>query len=227
MQLSFEAGICRVTVSAWRAGKYDADPLNVKYDQRERERFQKQVGKDPLPKECEKEITADTGRPVMFFTANPISWGLSTRPVPVGEPDPVLLWLFNSTDHPRSVMTCSDIDWFWGALDVFDSQGRRVLGPEEQKRRRSAGKIEGITGGIEGLWVCSRNFGIEIPAHACMHTTFTNAAYDFARDIRRYYQLSPGQYVLLPGMTNPTKGESRLSRAPESPKGAALVVLEQ
>src|SRR5437868_5172061 len=32
IRLPFEAGSCQVTVSAWRAGRYDGDPMNVQYD---------------------------------------------------------------------------------------------------------------------------------------------------------------------------------------------------
>lgn len=193
VKLPFDAANCgQVPVSAWRDGRYDNDAMNVRYDRELQRRERQRLTAAPrIPAECTKEISEDTGTPTMFPSQGPIIWGVSTRPVKSTEPALALLWLLNSSDQPASVMTCMSIDYFWArGVNVFDRGGHRVLSRREQKMKMSPESPD--------FWTCTRNFAISIPAHACMHGTFSAPAYDFSRDLRMYYELPPGRYFLSP-----------------------------
>ena len=199
LRLPFEAAICRhPTVSAWRAGPYDGDPMNIQFDREENRREQQRgAAAEPLPKECAANLSADTGRPVMFPPRGALTWGLSSRAVSYGEPDSVLLWLFNPKDKPQPVWTCMDIGQFWlSGIDVFDSSGHRVLTRAEEKDKGFPGLKD--VNLYSCLVSCARNFTIDIAPHSCAHTTFSASAYDFARDLRNYYSLPPGRYRIVP-----------------------------
>ena len=195
--LPYEGGSCVMpSVSAWRAGRYDADPLNVQYKRRENRQQAEPALAETVPKECAATASADTGQPTMLPSRGSVNWGLSTKDATYGDPVSVLLWLYNPTDKPQSVWTCMDIDWFWlGGIDVFDGSGHRVLTRAEvkQKERSPAGG----TMLSACAFVCTRNFPIEIAPHSCAHTTFSKPAYDFARDLATYYLLPPGHYFLV------------------------------
>ena len=77
LRLPFEAGFCgQLRVSAWRAGPYDGDPMNISYDPAENERLQKRVAAPtPMPDECTRGISEDTGTPVMFGSGRRVFWG--------------------------------------------------------------------------------------------------------------------------------------------------------
>jgi hypothetical protein len=201
LRLPFEAAMCRhPSVSAWRAGPYDGDPMNVRYDREENRREQERTAAiQPLPKECAANLSADTGRPVMMFPSrSALTWGLSSRTVTYGEPVSVLLWLFNPTDEAQPVWTCMEIDQFWvSGIDVFDSSGHRVLTREEEKNKELAASGKNMPLSA-CMFSCTRNFTIDIAPHSCAHTTFSAPAYDFARDLRTYYSLPPGRYRLVP-----------------------------
>lgn len=221
LQLPFEAGTCGpFSASAWRAGRYDADPMNVQYDREAKAREEKRIdAAGPLPQECAKDVSKDTGRPIMLPRRGDLQWGISSRPAIYGEKVPVLLWLYNPTDKPQPVWTCMQIDYFWLlGLDVFDSAGQRVLDIQEEKdkERERARKadlnlldwppanntnltVQFLSQTSDCPFGCDRNFPIDIPPHTCVHGTFSNQAYDFARDLRNYYSLSPGKYFLVPG----------------------------
>jgi hypothetical protein len=197
IRLPFEAGTCvQPSISAWRAGRYDADPLNVQYDRRQNLQHRESTSAEAVPKECATAASADTGQPTMLPSRGVVTWGLSTKEVTYGNPVTVLLWLYNPTDQPQSVWTCQDIDWFWlGGIDVFDGSDHRVLtrGEVKQNEQSSAGG----TMLPACVFACTRNFPIEIAPHSCAHTTFSKPAYDFARDLATYYSLPPGHYFLV------------------------------
>ena len=219
LRLPFEAGSCgAVTVTAWRASRYDADPMNIQYDEREKQREQRRLAAaQPLSKECAEVVSPDTGRPVMFPSEGPVIWGLSSKPSPYGSGTPVLLWLLNASDKPQGVMTCSSIDWFWQyGVDVFDSAGQRVLRRVNEQSSK----------GAQFNFVCTRNFAIEIPPHSCMHTTFTERAYDLSRDLQRYYMLPPGRYFAVPAKRD--QNDKPVTRMVTDPADAlAVTVLEE
>jgi hypothetical protein len=196
MRLPFEAGFCgQVRVSAWRAGPYDRDPMNVQYEREENQREQQRIAAaEPLPKEFAAEISADTGQPVIFGRG-PVTWGLSTKDVSYGEPIPVLLWLYNSTDEPQPVMRCQDIDCFWlSDINLFDSTGHRVLSIAEQKepKLRDSGRVR----------ISSYHLPIYIPPHTLVHGRFSKQDHDFARDLQSYYSLPPGRYLIVSSETD-------------------------
>ena len=91
--------------------------------------------------------------------------GISTRRVKSTEPVLALLWLYNSSDKPASVMTCMGIDYFWArGVDVLESGGHRVLRRREQEMRMNPK--------IPDMWFCTRNFSINIPGHADQQTWY-------------------------------------------------------
>jgi hypothetical protein len=227
IHLPFEVGYCgQLRVTAWRAGRYDSDPMNIQYDRAKGEREQRLVAAAaPLPSECTADVSADTGRPVMFRSERGLIWGLSTKSVPYGETIPMLLWVCNTTDRPLPVMTCGDIDRFWlEGFDVFDTSGQRVvsLREENEKKIRESG---GFTEGGGCLSFCTRNFPIDIPPYSSVHATFSNPNYDFVRDLRTYYSLPPGRYFIVPSERGRDCEPSR--RTLPGPKNGLLVVVEE
>jgi len=224
IRLPFEAANCgaQVRVSAWRAGEYDGDPFNIQYDRDQKAREEKRLAAaDPVPRQCASGVSADTGQPVMFPRHGELSWGISTKPVHYGEPVSILLWLDNPTDKPQPVRTCMDIDYFWATdIDVFDSIGNRVLSRKEDKNNKAG------NAGMELGFSCTRNFPVDIPAHTCAHGTFSSLAYDFSRDLSRYYELSPGRYFVVPAER--TRGGKPVNRPLAEPQtGLALDIQEQ
>jgi hypothetical protein len=144
-----------------------------------------------LPKKMAEQVSEDTGQPVIFQRPGPLVWGLSTKTVAHGEPIPVLLWLYNPTNKPQAVMTCSGIDWFWvSGIDVFDSSGQRMVTLSEQQHMQDPNIIP--------EFMCGREFAIDIPPHTCMHGRFSKLEYDLGRDLHMYYSLPPGRYVIVP-----------------------------
>jgi|SRR5579872_3198578 len=143
-----------------------------------------------------EKASADTGQPIMFQRGRLI-WGLSTRPVTVGETLFVLLWIYNPSDEPQSVMSCMDIDWFWARdIEILDSAGKHVASRAEERRAEEARKSNGPVPRL--MEVCTRNFPITIPPKTCLHGSFARPEYDFARDLNYFYALPAGRYSLVP-----------------------------
>jgi hypothetical protein len=162
---------------------------------------------------CSAMISPDTGQPVMF-TRGPLTWGLSTKPVAYGQKLLVLLWIYNPTEEPLPVLTCSDIDHFWAReIEILDSAGEHIPSLEEEKRRRDQD-----TGHFSPeVWSCARNMLFTVPPHACLHGTFSKPEYDFARDLNKYYSLQPGRYslILLKNQTPAASSRTSTARTPE------------
>jgi hypothetical protein len=217
IRLPFEAGICaQVRVSAWRAGPYDRDPMNVQYEREENQREQQRIAAaEPLPKEFVEEVSADTGQPVIF-ERGPVTWGLSTKAVSYGEPIPVLLWLYNSTDEPQPVTRCQNIDCFWlSDIRVFDSLGHRVLSIAEQKepKLRQGGRVS----------ISSYHLPIYIPPHTFVHGRFSKQDLDLARDLQSYYSLPPGQYLIVPSQ----RDQDGQTKTPSDRQNGLRVVIRE
>jgi len=140
--------------------------------------------------------SADTGQPILFQRGHLI-WGLSTKPASLGDKLVVVLWLYNPSESPSSVMTCSDIDHFWlREIELFDSAGKRILSRVEETRIAEEKQNPGAF--APDGFQCFRNFAITIPARTCLHGSFSDPQYDFARDLNTYYTLPPGRYSLMP-----------------------------
>ncbi len=180
-----------------------------------------------LPKACAEEISPDTGTPARIPWPGSLWWGVSARPTVPGQEALVLLWLYNATDKPQPVMTCSDIDSFWiSAIDVFDAQGRRVPSRTEGDRKNWPPLGKQSWQERPRLEMCTRNFPIEIPAHSCRHGIFSKTEYDFSRDLRRYYVLPAGRYFVVPAEDGP--GGVPAKRTVIEPKnGVEVIVLEK
>jgi len=128
--------------------------------------------------------------------------------------------MYNSTDEPKSAFTCTDIDVFWvSGIDVFDSSGQRMQSLEEEEKRISPGDI------VKWLPMCSRNFMFSVPPHSCVHGTFSQLEPDFSRDLRRYYSLPPGRYVIVPAERG-RDGTPVNRTLPEPNNGLTVIVQE-
>jgi hypothetical protein len=171
-----------------------------------------------LPKKMAEEVSADTGQPVIFQRPGPLVWGLSTKTVAHREPIPVLLWLYNPTNKTQSVLTCNDIDWFWSSgIDVFDFSGQRMLTVLERQQMQDPHIVK--------MFLCSRNFNIDIPPHTCMHGRFSQPIWsDFGRDLREYYSLPPGRYVIVPSETD--QAGNPVARTISNPQNALRFEVE-
>jgi hypothetical protein len=220
IRLPFEAANCRrLRVSAWRAGRYDGDPINIQYEKIQMKREQQQAAAQPLPNEFTENISEDTGRPVVFPSCGPLIWGLSTKPTPYGKKILVLLWLYNPTDKPQAVWTCMGIDFFWlSGIDVFDSAGQRVLSRTEEEVKKDPRRTV--------MMGCARNFPINIPPHTCVHGSFSNPDYDFTRDLSDYYALPPGRYFIVAGKRGPDNLPVPRTQ-PDPSIGLAVTVLQE
>jgi hypothetical protein len=161
---------------------------------------------------CSAMISLDTGQPVMFIRG-PLTWGLSTKSVAYGQKLLVLLWIYNPSEEPLPVLTCSDLDHFRAReIEVLDSAGKHIPSLEEEKRRRDqdAGHFS------PAVWSCARNVLFTVPPHTCLHGTFSKPEYDFARDLNKYYPLRPGLYSLTVMRNQGLAGGSRAGET-ESP----------
>ena len=139
--------------------------------------------------------SADTEQPILFQRGHLI-WGLSTRPASPGEKLLVVLWFYNPSESPLSVMTCGDIDYFWSReIEVFDSAGQRVMSRAEERRLAEEKRNPG--GFLPEPFQCFRNFPITVPPRTCVHGKFSEPEHDFARDLNSYYLLPPGRYSLV------------------------------
>jgi hypothetical protein len=151
--------------------------------------------------------SADAGQPILFQRGH-LTWGLSTRPARPGEKLLVLLWFYNPSDAPESVINCGDIDHFWSLeIEVFDSAGKRVLSRAEEKRLAEEKRNPGAFV-PEAPFRCWRNFGITIPPRTCLRGSFSAPGDDFARDLNDYYLLPPGSYSLAPIKDRETENAS-------------------
>jgi len=165
-----------------------------------------------LPVESQEgcaDVSPDTGQPVFFQRdqscglgrgcegpPHRLTWGLSTRPVTYGQPLLVVLWIQNPNDEPVDVWSCADIDWFWiDEVELLDSEGRHITSRREERdlaERKRNPKYAGLV-----LHACTANAPITVPAHACMHGSFSKRDYTFVRDLNEYYAVPPGHYSLL------------------------------
>ena len=199
VKLPFDAALCgQMYVSAWREGKYDADPLNVRFDRQREEREKKQrqevAAANPVPQECGKDVTNDTRESVVFKRGE-MMWGLSGGEGRVGAV-PISLWFYNPTDKPQPLWTCESIDWFWIlGIQVFDSEGHRVLSKAEVREREQREKIPNMLGCV---MACSANMLFEIKPHTCSYKGTITSGNDAGRNLTSLYDLTPGKYYVMP-----------------------------
>jgi len=204
IRLPFGVGTCaRVNLSAWRAGKYDGDPQNLRYGKS----ATKQAA-PALPKDCAAADFSTLGRPVMVEQADKMGFGLSVSSETIAYGDPVLLhlWIDNKREQEASVMTCMTLDFFWANdFDSYDAYGHRLLKKNAGKNRwrpeppaRETPDTQSSKEECLEPWMCSRNFPITIPPHTCTNGTANGFAYDFTRNLADSYDLPPGVYYVVP-----------------------------
>lgn len=194
MQLGYGLASCElIDVSAWRDGPYDNDPLNLQYA------FVKARSTEPppLPQECAKEVTLETGVPFMFPSQDPIQFGLSSRPSAFHDGAPVAMWISNPTNNEIELMSCGDMDRFFiGGFDILDQNGNRVLSKQEVKTGHAV---------MRELMACNSNVAVNIPPHSCNHGIPDKSSY---YKLGSMYTLPAGHYEVVPRLK---EGEQRLT----------------
>jgi hypothetical protein len=180
-------------VSAWREGKYDNDPLNIQWEKTH------PLSTDPttlIPPDCDKPELLSRGRPVMAPMGKGYGFGLSLakHEFKAGEGITLHVWVDNTSDIREGVMTCMGLDHFKAnGFDLYDAYGHRLLRRNEAKILKTC-KENPDEIRWQGLWSCTRNFPIYIPAHTCV----TGDDYDFTTELTADYDLPPGMYTVRP-----------------------------
>ena len=182
VKLPFEVGACAgVNISAWRAGAYDGDPMNLEYDKIAAKEKQDLEAAE-IPAECQKNDFDTTGRPVFFPAGKDLSFGVSAgrdhflKGSPVG----VHIWTANTGDKPISYMSCPRVF----EIDLYDAYGHHLLTRAEKKMREQSGEDR-----IAHQVICSSTFQIAVPAHSCTASEEVNFS--------DQYSLPPGEYVIV------------------------------
>lgn len=197
-RLPFDTADCgQIAVSAWRSGAYDHDPLNVVYNrQLSLQRQNSQPSLANVPADCRKNVTKETGTPVMFPSRGDLEWGLSTRPAALDEGVPVTVWVHNRSNRPVSILTCGDVEnYLYSAFDVLDSSGRLVLTRQEAKERK-AGKP--LPPRVRGVMACNSNVLFPIAPHSCISGSLTRPSPFFTMRLEKEYAVAPGTFFLVP-----------------------------
>jgi hypothetical protein len=191
--LPFHGGGCGLLdVSAWREGKFDNDPLNIKWAKTHPPSADPTT---PIPPDCNKPELLTWGRPkIPMGEGHAFGLSLSQHEFKAGEGITLHIWIDNTGDTREGVMTCMGLDYFKAnGFDLYDAYGHRLL------RRHEAKMLEGCKNDPESPirirgWNCTRNFPIYIPAHTCI----TRADYDFTTSLTADYDLPPGEYTVRP-----------------------------
>jgi hypothetical protein len=202
-RLPFNTAACgQITVSAWRSGVYDHDPLNLAYDRHlssQRQHFQPSLAN--VPTDCRKNVSEETGTPVMFLSSGDLEWGLSTRTAAFNQGIPVTVWVHNRSDKPVSIFTCGDVEnYLYSAFDVLDSSGRLVLTQREADEQK-AGKALDIR--ARGVMACNSNVTFPVAPHSCISGSLTRASPFFTIRLDARYAVAPGTYFLVPPPVTP------------------------
>ena len=156
------------------------------------------VGTNPatsIPPECDKPELLVNGRPSMMPMRANLAFGFSVaeHQFKTGDPIKLHVWVNNSGDDPVGVMTCDDLDRIKAqGFDLFDANGRRLLNRQDAKVAQECKTNPRGANFHRGVWICTRNFPITIPAHTCV----TRDDYDFATDLAGGYDLPPDKYTL-------------------------------
>lgn len=197
--LPLNAGSCgQVRVSAWREGRYDNDPMNLKYREVQLETSVK-PGAEQLARDCAGKGFGNPSRSIEFPAYQGVLRGFSIEPAvfAFGAPIPVRFWFDNSTGE-------SVDDYIFGdppeeSLNVYDSLGRRVLSWAEVRKRnipRPAASPD-----TTGFALRRRNSDQDIPrsGNAIIIPPYTCFGGDAAsaRNLADAYTLPPGRYVVL------------------------------
>lgn len=198
--LPLNAGSCgQVRVSAWREGRYDNDPMNLKYREVQLETSAK-FGAEQLARDCAGKGFGNPSRSIEFPAYQGVLRGFSIESAAFafGAPIPVQFWFDNSTGQ-------SVDDYRFGDppeenLNVYDSLGHRILSQAEVRKRdlpRPAASPN-----TTGFALRRRNNdqdiprsgnAIIIPPHTCSGGEAASV-----RNLADAYTLPPGRYVVLP-----------------------------
>ena len=199
LKLPFAGGACgTLDVSAWREGKFDSDPMNLRWAKTH------PVIADPttaIPRDCDKPELLTRGRPMMIPMGKDLSFGLSLaqHEFKAGEDITLHVWVDNTGNEKAGVWTCMGLDYFKAnGFDLYDAFGHRVLRRDEAKRQEKCSTDPHVASHELG-WSCARNFPIYIPAHTCV----TRDEYDFTTGLTAAYDLPPGEYTVLPHQGEP------------------------
>ena len=197
LSLPFEASFCgEIPATAWRSGKYDADPMNIEYDRKEEEREKAWQGRaalggskvacvdnakpqseiPPPGPQCAEQEFEKRGRPSMSAAHDGIAFGVSS---PAGSRTTVSIWMDNRTDKPQNYYFCCGSS-FLTHIEVYDSGGQRLLEKGEQAGRKSCRRE---------LVGCSCSGFVSVAPHTLQVVD--------SGDLAAGYVLSPGRYFIV------------------------------
>lgn len=162
----------------------------------------------PAGPACEQELLARRGRPFMFPAHNGVAFGVSSEP---DKPSLLHLWVDNQTDKSETFYVCCALTLF-AHIDIFDSQGHRILSKADQRGLKSCREGCKI---VEG---CDCSGSATVPPH-------TIEMLDSA-DVSVGYDIPPGRFVISarnpPGLCN---GDvDKYEGSPHAPPGLVISV---
>jgi hypothetical protein len=128
-----------------------------------------------------------TARPVMFNLRDGVSLGIFAPQATfkTGQAVVLAIWVSNSTDDERELESCSDVQWWTLALDVYDSQW--------QRKQTTSEKQSGVPAYRE-MGVCGRNIALRVPPHSC--GALGDNGRDVTVDLSARYDLPTGTYFV-------------------------------
>lgn len=209
IKLPFEAGTCAgVNISAWRAGVYDGDPMNLEYD-RARAKQKQDLEAHAVPAECGKNDFGTTGRPVFFPAEKDLRFGISVEQEHFlkGTPVGVHIWTANTSDKAIIYMTCPALL----EMALYDAYGHRLFTRAEEKMR------EQHKASVTHVMVCSATFQISVPPHSCSASPDKMILSD-------QYSLPPGEYVVMKKEPEPAAGASFIDAINKTKNDVGLVI---
>jgi hypothetical protein len=162
--------------------------------------------------QCAEKVYARWGMPVMSPAHDGIAFGISSPP---GKPMTVSVWMDNETEQTKQYLMCCRLT-FLEAIDVFDSEGNRLLSTNEQSERKTCS--EGKGGDWTVACTCS---ALESVAPHTMEIIDSG-------DLSDGYVLAPGRYFVAPAniyKTDCTSLSKLVARVSKSDLANAITVV--
>lgn len=186
--------------SAWRAGKFDNDPMNRKWA---KTHPGPAMPTTPVPPDCDKPKLLAKGHPVMLTTRNGVAFGISLTKIRfmAGKPITLHVWVDNTNNVPVGIYTCPDITRFKAeGFDLFDAYGHRIFRKSHASIAQECREDPEGTRIEPDVFGCLDSARLVIPAHGCMNTDiyFEYDHSTFKTNLAADYVLPPGEYTLRP-----------------------------
>jgi hypothetical protein len=130
---------------------------------------------------CVDQEFRERGKPVMLPVLNGVAFGVSAAP---DNPENVSIWMDNQTDQAQSYLDECSVT-FLRSLALYDSDGKRLLTKDEQRRERQTDGAQ-----LSEIEICSCCIFESIAPHTMQVVDRGN--------LRDAYSLSPGTYFIAP-----------------------------